>query len=64
MDDRKAPLAPGSQAAPSGMAEVSEEEDLQAAEEVSTLYRECHTHERQVTPKEIQSGSSNNPRGK
>ncbi|KAK5890922.1 hypothetical protein CesoFtcFv8_014398 [Champsocephalus esox] len=34
VDDRKAPLAPGSQAAPSGMAEVSEEEDLQAAEEI------------------------------
>ncbi|XP_033965597.1 coiled-coil domain-containing protein 93 isoform X2 [Pseudochaenichthys georgianus] len=32
--DRKAPLAPGSQATPSGMAEVSEEEDLQAAEEI------------------------------
>ncbi|KAJ4932889.1 hypothetical protein JOQ06_029728, partial [Pogonophryne albipinna] len=34
VDDRKAPLAPGSQTAPSGMAEVSEEEDLQAAEEI------------------------------
>ncbi|KAK5861602.1 hypothetical protein PBY51_022985 [Eleginops maclovinus] len=34
VDDRKAPLAPGSQAATPGMAEVSEEEDLQAAEEI------------------------------
>lgn len=47
MDERKASLASGSQAAPPGMAEVSEEDDLQAAEEVSTLYSECIIHERQ-----------------
>ncbi|XP_028447484.1 coiled-coil domain-containing protein 93 isoform X2 [Perca flavescens] len=34
VDERKASLATGSQAAPPGMAEVSEEEDLQAAEEM------------------------------
>ncbi|KAA8588450.1 hypothetical protein FQN60_001644 [Etheostoma spectabile] len=34
VDERKASLASGSQAAPPGMAEVSEEEDLQAAEEM------------------------------
>uniref|UniRef100_A0A8C7YHK8 Coiled-coil domain-containing protein 93 n=1 Tax=Oryzias sinensis TaxID=183150 RepID=A0A8C7YHK8_9TELE len=33
-EEGKAPLTPGSQAAPSGMAEVSEEEHLQAAEEM------------------------------
>lgn len=34
MGGGKAALTPGSQAAPPGMAEMSEEEDLQAAEEV------------------------------
>lgn len=33
-DDRKASLAAGAQATPPGMIETSEEEDLEAAEEV------------------------------
>lgn len=37
VDERKASLAGGSQATPPGMAEVSEEDALQAAEEVSTV---------------------------
>lgn len=45
MDERKASLASGP--APPGMAEVLEEEDMQAVEEVSTVYRECIIHGRQ-----------------
>lgn len=37
VDERKASLAGGSQATPPGMAEVTEEDALQAAEEVRTL---------------------------
>lgn len=40
VEERKASLAGGSQAAPAGMAEVSEEDDLQAAEEVSASFTE------------------------
>lgn len=41
MDDKKSLLANGTQVAPAGMADVSEEDDLQAVEEVSTLCSEC-----------------------
>lgn len=37
LDEGKSSLAKGYQAGPTGMAEVSEEDDLQAAEEVKTL---------------------------
>lgn len=47
VEERKASLASGSQASPAGMAEVSEEDDLQAAEEVSALYSERIVHGRQ-----------------